>query len=308
LKTRVRDKIRTAIRAEVGRALAEILPPALEFHHSPLEVRQSYHNLTQDPVKSYQIYIVIRDRLAQMGVRVEDISIDVADFHKWLKAFPEIDAFYQGMSDVYIEKCLEHYLSFTYLGLSTQDTFIDIAASGSPYATSLRRRIGLKAYRLDLLYRKGIHGHDIGGDAGDTGLPKGFATSLALHCAYECFMGDADIHFVHEAARILKPGGRYVIVPLYLDNTYYNSTSPYCSQTGLEFDPTALKVWRDDRYLVPFSRHYSPEAFIERVYSRIPDDMSGTVYFIRNLPDLWQAFVGQRIYCYFLFQCAKSQR
>ena len=120
-------------------------------------------------------------------------------------------------------------------------------------------------------------------------------------------MGDADVRFVHEAARILKPGGRYVIVPLYLDNTYFNSTSPYGYQDGVVIDSGALKVWRDDPYIVPFARHYSPESFVERVYSHIPNDMTGTVYFISNLPDVWKAFEGQRIYCYFLFRCTKSQ-
>ena len=307
MKTRIRNKIKAVIRSEVGRALAEILPQSLEFCHSAPEMRQSFHDHTRDPVNNYDTYVALRERLDQTGVRVEYTSIDVADFRKWLSAYPEIDAAYRGMSDVYIEKCLEHYLSFTYLNLSSQDTFIDIAAAGSPFSGLLRRHIGLTAYRLDLSYRKGVHGRDIGADAGDTGLPEGFATALALHCAYECFMGDADVRFVHEAARILKPGGRYVIVPLYLDNTYFNSTSPYGHQDGVVIDSGALKVWRDDPYIVPFARHYSPESFVERVYSHIPNDMTGTVYFISNLPDVWKAFEGQRIYCYFLFRCTKSQ-
>ena len=39
-------------------------------------------------------------------------------------------------ADAHIEKCLEHYLSFTLLGLSSTDTFVDIAAAGSPFSDS----------------------------------------------------------------------------------------------------------------------------------------------------------------------------
>jgi SAM-dependent methyltransferase len=306
MKTRIHDKIREVIRSEVCRAMAEILPSALEFQNSPPDMRQSYYDHTKDPINNLDTYLALKERLKQAGVGVEDFVLDVADFRQWLSSYPEINAVYRGMSDVYIEKCLEHYLSYTHLGLSSRDTFIDIAAAESPFSRVLRHRIGLDAYRLDLSYPKGVHGRDIGADAGATGLPEGFATALALQCSYECFMGDADIRFIQEAARILKPGGRYVIVPLYLDNAYFISTSPYCNQDGVVIDPGALKVWRDDPYRVPFSRHYSPESFIERIYEHLPEQMTGTIYFISNLPDVWQQFKGQRIYCYFLFKCIKS--
>lgn len=307
IKVRVGSKIRAIVRSEVDKRMAEILPSLLEFHNSPPEMRQSFHDHTKDPVNNYGIYVAMRDQLVQLGVKVEDVSIDVSDFRKWLKAYPQIDSTYRDSADAYIEKCLEHYLSFTYLGLTPNDTFIDIAAYGSPFAKLLHRRIGLTAYRLDLSYPKGIHGHDIGADAGETGLPENFATAMALHCAYECFMGDADVRFVQEAARILKPGGRYVIVPLYLDNAYYVATNPYGRQDGVIIDSGALKVWRDDSYRVPFSRHYSPQSFVERICSQIPDDMTGTIYFMQNLPEVGKSFEGQKIYCYFLFMCTKPK-
>jgi SAM-dependent methyltransferase len=305
VKARLANKIRAMVQSEVDKRVAEILPQLLEFHNSPQEMRQSFHDHTKDPANSHDTYIAMRNQLDQLGVKVEDASIDVSDFRKWLNSYPEINAAYRGSEDVYIEKCLEHYLSFTYLDLSPNDTFIDIAAAESPFYELLHRRIGLTSYCLDLSYPKGIHNRNIGADAGDTGLNEGFATAMALHCAYECFMGDADIRFVREAARILRPGGRYVIVPLYIDNTYFIATSPYCNQDDIIFDSGSLKVWRDDPYRVPFSRHYSPQSFAQRIYSRIPSDMAGMVYFMENLPDVWKSFSGQRVYCYFLFMCIK---
>jgi hypothetical protein len=193
------------------------------------------------------------------------------------------------------------------LALSSFDRFIDVAAGSSPYADILHRELGLATFRMDLSYPAGISGRDIGVDAGDTRLPCGFATAMALHCSYECFMGDADVRFVREAARILAPGGRYVITPLYLGTTFRNITSPYCNQRKVAIDPGASRIWRDDSYITSsFARIYSPEVFAERIYSRIPGDMTGTVYFFRNLPDVSRSFGGERIYCYFLFHCTKA--
>lgn len=306
IKGRITGKLRTIIRSEVDKTLEVVFPQLLDFHNSSPETKQSFHDHTKYPVRNYPYYNSLRNRLNELKVRVEDIALDIQDFKKWLQAYPEICAMYANSADAQIEKCLEHYLSFTLLGLSSTDTFVDIAAAGSPFSDLLRRRLGLRAYRLDLSYPKGIHGYNIGADAGDTGLPEGFATAMALHCAYECFMGDADMRFIREASRILKPGGRYVILPLYLDKTYFVSTSPYCNQKEVTIDSGATKLWRDDSYKIPFSRHYSPESFAERIYSLVPSNMSGTVYFLRNLPDVSKSFVGQRIYCYFAFLCTKT--
>ena len=231
--------------------------------------------------------------------------MNVSDFNAWRQEFVELDQFYQGMQEVHIEKCLEHYLSFILLDLSSKDVFIDIAAAGSIFAGLLKRKFGLESYRLDLIYPQGINGNEIGANAVYTALPSEFATALTLHCAYECFVGETDITFMDEAERILAPEGRLVIVPLYLNDTYFISTSPYCNLKEVLIDPGACKVWRDDEYHEPFSRHYSPETFADRIYKNMPQTLNGTIYFVSNLPELIRCYPGQRIYAYFLFKADK---
>ena len=97
---------------------------------------------------------------------------------------------------------------------------LDIAAAGSLWADILAAR-GIRAYRLDRSYPQGIEGRNIGGDAGDTGLPDSFARGLSLQCSFECFEGEGDISFVKEAARILSPDSRLSIVPLYIDVMHF---------------------------------------------------------------------------------------
>ena len=119
-------------------------------------------------------------------------------------------------------------------------------------------------------------------------------------------MGDADIYFVEEAGRILDKKGRYGIVPLYLADVHFVSTSPYCNQAEMTIEPEARKIWRDDEYKVPFSRHYSPESFAERIQSLIPDDMEGKILYFKNLGEVMRHYQGQRIYCFFMFLCEKK--
>ena len=93
---------------------------------------------------------------------------------------------------------------------------------------------------------------------------------------------------------------------MYLANIHFVSTIPYCDQTKVKIESAAKKVWRDDEYKVPFSRHYSPESFAERIYSCIPDDMEAKVFYFRNLDEVMRHYSAQKIYCFFMFLCEKQ--
>lgn len=293
------------VNSEVQKSMEYMLPQLLQFNCSAKEERQSYHDHTKDPLSNVKLFAQLKDRLVAAGVSVDEIDIDITDFEHWLSDLPAVKNFYRMLDDVQIEKCLEHYLAYRFLNISKNDLYIDIAACGSPWADILNKR-GIKSYRLDLIYPPGFNGINIGSDAGDTNLPDAFATVLSAQCAYECFMGDADIRFVKEAARILKSNGRYGIVPLYVDDDYYVSTSPYCNQKEVVIEPEAKKVWRDDVFKVPFSRRYSPESFYTRIFSAIPANMAGKILYFKNLPNIMEHFEGQRIYCFFMFYCEKK--
>jgi hypothetical protein len=306
-KKRLKGFIRSLIHDEVQTQMQEMLPlipQLLEFQNSPKEERQSHYDHTKAPLESMDYYAGLKERLVETGIPVEEADIDPLDFEAWLAEFPEIKSHYQGMGDAFIEKCLEHYLVYKYLRISPDDVYIDIAASGSPFADILNKR-GIKSYRLDLAYPAGIHGTNIGADAGATGLPAGFATVLSAQCAYECFMGDADIRFIRESDRILRSNGRYAIIPLYLEDTYFIATSPYCDQKDVLIDDGARRVWRDDGYRVPFSRFYSPKSFTERIHSIIPEGMHVKIIYFPNIPDIMKRYPNQKIYCYFMLYCEK---
>ncbi len=293
------------LRPEAEKTLTPKIARQLEdFAASGPEHRQSAMERSGRPGENLAYFLGLRDRLAAAGVPVIDTEVDQADFDGWRSRFPGIAAFYRPAGDVFVEKCLEHYLVLRHLNLGVGDIYIDVAAAESPWAEALAGQ-GVRAHRLDLNYQQGIHGIDIGADACDCGLPDGFATALSLQCAFECFMGDSDTRFIQEAGRILAPGGRLAIVPLYLEDTHFITTSPLVDQDRICIDPGARRVWRDDRYPEPFARMYSPVAFLERIWHRLPADLEAQILFFTNLDELMRHYRGQRIYCFFMLLAKK---
>lgn len=227
-----------------------------------------------------QNYEKIRADMENAGLQVIPYRIDVADFYKWLDkaAFPKKYADSYGPK--FVEKALEHYLGAKLLELGGGDVLIDIAAASSPWFEMAERMYGCTAYALDLSFPEDINGKEIGADATAMPLPIGFATKMALHCAYEMFEGDADIRLIPEAERVLAPGGRMIILPLYMHNFYFADSSPWADRRGLDYQG-AVRVWRDDGSALRFSRKYSVDAFIERVVKHL-GSLSLTIYFIEN--------------------------
>lgn len=310
LKRKLVDKVRAVARDEARAAVDEALPVMrriAEFAASDPEGRQSAHDLTKDPLGNAARYAALRDRFARTGVPVRDVRVDPVAFARWMEAFAPLVEYNRPLGDVAVEKCLEHYLSHAVLDPLPGQVHIDVAASRSPYA-GLLRQLGVEAYRLDLAFPPGKSGYDLGVDATDTGLPDGFADGMALHCSLECFAGDADVRFFAEAARLLKPGGRCIIVPLYVGETHAVTASPYCADGASPetADPEGVFLWRDDQYAVPFSRTYAPETFAARVHGVLPRGVKGHVRYAANIPELMAAHPGQRLYSHFQYVVEKS--
>ncbi len=240
------------------------------------------------------------ERFDKAGIAVEQIEINIKDFERWMSENSALIADYGNMADVRIEKILEHYLTLKYLDVKLDDIFIDVAAADSPFADLLRKK-GMTAYSQDLVYPVGLRGCKIGSDAGRMPVNDRFADVLTLHCAYECFQGDGDIRFAREASRILKKGGRLGIAPLYIDTIHFVKTSPWSDKRKIDVEREARVLWRDDQYKEPFSRHYSPESFVERIACQMPE-MEKKILCFKNLDTLSEHFKGQRIYCHFMFK------
>jgi SAM-dependent methyltransferase len=276
-----------------------------DYLESDPACRQRHYDRTRSPSENLEYYRALRDRLGAAGVPLADAPIDLGEFGDWLDRYAVLSRFYRRLGEMRVEKCLEHYLVARELRLRRGDTYLDMASAGSPWARVLRYR-GVEAYRLDLIYRPGIHGINIGGDAVATGLPDGFARAVSIQCAFELLHGETDRGFLEETARLLAPGGRAAIAPLYLDDTHFVLHSPTALPPEGSGEPGAVRVWRDDAFTAPYSRHYSPESFAERIAGRLPAGLSGCVRYASNLAEVMDAYPGQRIYSFFTFALEKA--
>jgi SAM-dependent methyltransferase len=199
------------------------------------------------------------------GLAVRELRADPAAF----RGFVACAGYDQRWPDYYkpnrIEKAFEHWVALQLLAPGRSDVFVDVASERSPLPDIVARLHGTTAYRQDLAYPEGLHGVTIGGDACRMPVADGFASSASLTCSFEHFEGDSDAGLFRELGRVLKPGGRVCIVPLYMSARHANQTDPEVSAgSDVRFDAGArlylARGWRNR-----FGRFYSAESLVDRV-------------------------------------------
>lgn len=250
---------------------------------------------------------LIEDELAVLGVSVEDYSPSPEAFRAFQQEgwFPA-ECFGGEDGRVWNEKHLEHWISSERLGLMAygkSDVYVDVAASSSPWVRALRERVGIEAYAIDLdevgnSYRE--YPYYRVEDATKTSFSDESVTGASLQCAYEMFMGEDDTNFVREAARILKPGGKIFILPLYMHTHYCAYATPEYYGKGFS-DPDAKEYVNLDYSGVPSSRKYDAAQLKKRVLDPIvASGLSYQLLALRNKSEL-----GGNIYCHFILEISK---
>ncbi|MDY7232814.1 class I SAM-dependent methyltransferase [Hyalangium rubrum] len=158
-------------------------------------------------------------------------------------------------------KQLQHLLS------REESVFVDIASTqDSPYFELLRLLARARhRYRQDLIFEPGVHGDRIGGSAAALPLEDRSVDAMTLHCSFEHFEGEADTGFIREVGRVLRPGGRVCIVPLYLGQYAFTMCDP---AWGYDIRPDAgSRVHLFPRWGERHGRFYSADTLRERVFS-----------------------------------------
>jgi len=252
--------------------------------------------------------------LGQIEVALQALSIEIADYapppdgfqqFKTDNWFPEN---YHGgrASGVWDEKLLEHWIAGELLQLDqweSSDIYVDIAACTSPWAKTLCERLEIDAFAIDLnpvgkayldlpYYRSE--------NATRTHFADGSVRGASLQCAYEMFSGEDDRLLIDELARILRPGGKAVILPLYMHTHYCAYSTPEYYGKG-HSDPGAKEYIRMDCYGVPSSRKYDAQRLKERVLD--PILKAGLRYRLLALRN--KESLGEGIYCHFILEIEK---
>lgn len=208
---------------------------------------------------------------ALFGERLERYRLDAARFRAFRQACGYADEYVHYMGPRLLdEKLLEHFVSLELLpGLGAGELLVDVGSCESPFAPYVGRERGCRAYRLDLAYAPGLHGEEIGAPADAMPLESGSVAAITLHCTIDHFEGRADTGFLREAARVLRPGGRAVILPLYVARRQANAVDPRHYSPHTPFDPGA-ELRAVPGYGNPFGRFYSPSGLRERLLEAAP--------------------------------------
>lgn len=232
----------------------------------------------------------VKSALRAAGVPFEPLQIPVADFTRFLGECGYPSRYYQGSGTNYVEKCLEHFLSYKVLDIGKNDVYIDLGSDGSPFPGYLRDAVGCQVFVNDLSYPAGItDGWRIGSDAACLPLPDQSISKATLHCALEHFEGDADYRLITELGRVLKPGGKACIAPLYLHTEYVGLTDPMVDRTGQAWDPAMKPVFLKGHGQRQ-GRFYDVPQYVKRFRAQSAT-LKPTLYSVANLadvaPDLW---------------------
>lgn len=200
----------------------------------------------------------------------------------------DIDAY----GSYFPEKALEHFVSLSFSEkLNETSKIIDIANAGSPFPDIAHKIFGCHVYSNDLKFKKGVHKLSawhirLGCDAYKLPVKENTFDLVVLHCAFEIFEDEKDIGLIKKACRVLKKGGKLVILPLYMNELYHIFRDPRTSRINLPaIDRGARLVYRNNFHGVAFARFYNVDAF----YKRVITNMQGfklSIYRVQNLYEI----------------------
>jgi len=202
---------------------------------------------------------------SRLGIPVESWPVDAEDYRRYVERAEYANRHTKYYANNRAEKAFEHYVVWQLAQFTAGSVFVDIAAENSPLADIVARLTNAKTYRQDIMFRPGIRGRDIGSDACAMPVADGFASSAALTCSLEHFERDGDVRLFDELARVLRPGGRVVTVPLYVFPEAAVQTDPkYSIVVDVPFDPGAV-VYCVPEWKNRHGRFYSPATLAERL-------------------------------------------
>lgn len=220
-------------------------------------------------------------QLQARGFSVQELTLDPAEYREYFaqagytKRYPTYYTFNLP------EKSLEHFVAAKLLELHPDDVYIDIASEHSPVPDIYSRLFGCTSYRQDLAYPAGLNGDRIGGDAAAMPVPDGFAAKMALHCSFEHFEGDADMRFIREIERVLRPGGKVLFAPIYLFREYAILTDPQVAvEQQVPFEADAV-VYCKPGWQNRHGRFYDPAHLADRIKGNL-GAMQMTIFRVTN--------------------------
>lgn len=244
---------------------------------------------------------ILVQTLQAFNIPVENFEINIDGYHSYMESSKYSDSYFGGGKDPkrnFTEKTLEHYVSTKFMNLYPNARFIDIAACDSPFYKIIKDKYKMsESYQQDLVYPKGLKNDKIGGFGHELPFEENSIDAVTLHCSLEHFEGNSDTLFFKTLEKQLKPGGVAVVLPFYIANEYTIHVDPIFNllrRHKVSYDKSARFRLRYANWYQFYSRHYDPQAILERILIPCPN-LELTIYRVQNFRD-----VDERCYLRFI--------
>jgi len=243
----------------------------------------------------------IIDLLNEYRIKNKSYQIDLPQFKKYLSETNYSTNYYGGNSvhSEFLEKALEHFVSLQLILLNSESVIIDIGSANSPFCKIVTQKSGTQfSYSQDKIFKHGLHENKIGGLASDLPFGDESVDAITLHCSLEHFEGTQDKDFFREAERVLKKGGKCIVLPLYLSSQYTIHLDPISNllksySPDISDDKDAVVRHCDSKQY--FSRHYDVKAFSARIVNN-PNLLEAEILHVENFKevnkDCYLRFIG----------------
>ena len=236
------------------------------------------------PISEEYILARLNFEAITFNFQIHPLRIDLEDYQRYIKS-AKYEKRYPTLHDLLPEKGLEHYLAAKLLEISSSDIYVDVAGTGNPVPDIYHNLYGATTISLNTVNAAGENEISVSQEAYELNIPNSYASAIGLHCALEHFEGTSDINLLNEAKRILKPGGRLCIVPLYLANEYSILTDPKISSNGsVDFGKEAT-IYSKEGWGERHGRFYDPNHLISRVFNTLTG-MDIKIYHVVNASEI----------------------
>ena len=156
------------------------------------------------------------------NVPVKTLEVDSAAFASWVHDyFPN---YLETFGTLEHKKLLELYCSFSLLDIQKDHVYMDAAGGKFSYVGKIpasRRIMQDIDFAQEVLDSAAPDVEFIKCSAADVKLADSSVDRISCHHSIEHFQQNADQDFVRELQRILRPGGKAVIIPIFISDKHY---------------------------------------------------------------------------------------
>lgn len=244
-----------------------------------------YHDIPPAAPLTLEEMSEIEEKLRKENIPLQLITYRERDIEA-LEHAMDFGTFYnKDGNPLYKRKVCEYLLNYRLLELkrfSKDDIYVDVGSSTTPFVMILRERYGIQAYGVDLCESPYGKNYYLQENAVKTSFAENTVSGISLQSSYCLFIGTADMDFIRECSRILKPGGRVCISPLYLYKEFVSLVSPQYYHKGYS-DHDAKEYLRRDWPSIQMSRYYDVDHLKKRVLDIAESlNMKATVFVLDN--------------------------